>query len=182
VSFRNIFLLAMLVSLVPFGLGVLWQNKLWQQQPKGPERAAIEPQIAPRPIRSVLVTARSSSEIPGAANEDPQTLAAALRRPVVDTDARPLPASSTGTPAKAALPVQIRFRHMNNIIQATVVNVSNVDFTVNVSDRQSGMQTTLDLAPGIPTIFDVRHGLELRSADEVTLQCDSYRDLVTTVP
>jgi hypothetical protein len=181
-SFRSIFLLMMLASLVPFGLGVMWQNRQWQQQPTAPERAAIEPQIAPETVRPVSSTARSSPAAPDGAHEDPRPLVAAQRYSVVGTANAPLPASSSSTQAKAALPVQIRFRHINNIVQATVVNVSNVELTVKVSDRQSGSYTTLDLAPGIPAIFDARHGLELRAADEVTLQCDSYRDVVTTVP
>jgi hypothetical protein len=166
-----ILLLTMLASFaVTFGVGVMWQGAPAEPPPIVHERAAIQPRIAPSPIRSVPPAVQLSPAVPDTAI----------------LDAKPPPASGSSTPVEAAaLPIQIRFRHINNIIQATVVNVSDAELTVDAtvlnSDTRQTSQTTLNLTPRIPAVFGIRDGLELHPADEVTLRGGSYRELVATV-
>jgi hypothetical protein len=167
-SFRIVLLLTMLVSFV-VSFGVMWRGSRAQPPAIVVERAAIEPPVAPPPIRSLPPTAQPS-QVPDASV------------PSASMDAAPRAAASPNTPLETALPVQLRFRHINHNIQATIVNVSKEILTVDISVQQSGAQTTLELTPGMPTLFGVHDGLELHSADEVTLRSASYLELAATVP
>ena len=191
-----ILLLTMLASFaVTYGFGVLWQGRPAEPPPIVRERAAIETQIAPSPIRAeppaivpkrpaieTQIAPRPIGSVPLAAQLPPAA------RNAANAGAYPLSASGSSTPVEAdlaALPVQIRFRHISNIIQATVVNVSDAELTVDATvlnpvSQQTSL-TTLNLAPRIPTVFGVRDGLELHPADQVTLRGASYGELVTTV-
>jgi hypothetical protein len=193
-SSKIILLITVLVSSAVF-FAAIWQDKAPEPTPISSESPVIEPQLAPLSGRSVQPGAQRSSPLPDAARADSQLRSAArppsaAQRPSVApytayTDAGPTVAGPNAPPLDGALPIQIRFRHMSDIIEATIVNVSKEELTVNVSVLHSGSQTsqtTLDLAPGIPVVFGVRDGIELHSADEVRLLAADYRESLASVP
>jgi hypothetical protein len=170
-SSRTIIVLTLIVGFAVFFI-VMWQR--YSVDPPPPivaERAPVVPQMAAPPIPAVPQVAQ---QLPAAADtaRDP---AAQSYRTVEDS------ASGSSAPVEGALPVQVRFRHINNLVLGTIVNESNAQLSVEVIDRQSGTQTTLDLDPRIPAMIGVRDGLELHSGDEVAVRGASYRELVTKV-
>lgn len=174
-SFRTIIILTSIVAFAVF-FAVMWQR--YSVDPPIVAKSAAEPQMAHPPISSVAPAAQPSTEVADTANADP---AAQKFRTVpgnANVDATP---SDPNAPVESEMPVQIRFRHVNNLVLGTIVNESKAQLSVAVIDQQSGTQTTVDLEPRIPAMVGVRDGLELHSGDEVTVRAGSYREVITKV-